>query len=58
MEGHSSTLKQAEDRISELEDEMEIKGRNEELLVNSRPVKEYARTHQLHQKTKPETHGH
>jgi hypothetical protein len=25
MEGHSSRLKQAEDRISELEDEMEIK---------------------------------
>jgi hypothetical protein len=25
MEGHSSTLEQAEDRISKLEDEMEIK---------------------------------
>jgi hypothetical protein len=25
MKGHSSRLKQAEDRISELEDEMEIK---------------------------------
>jgi hypothetical protein len=25
MEGHSSRLEQAEDRISELEDEMEIK---------------------------------
>jgi hypothetical protein len=33
MEGHSSTLEQAEDRISELEDEMEIKGKTEELLV-------------------------
>jgi hypothetical protein len=32
MEGHSSRLEQAEDRISELEDKMEIKG-------NSRPVK-------------------
>jgi hypothetical protein len=33
MEGHSSTLEQAEDRISELEDEMEIKGKTEELLL-------------------------
>jgi uncharacterized protein YjaZ len=33
MEGHSSRLQQAEDRISELEDEMEIKGKTEELLV-------------------------
>jgi chromosome segregation ATPase len=33
MEGHSSRLEQAEDRISELEVEMEIKGKTEELLV-------------------------
>jgi phosphatidate phosphatase PAH1 len=33
MEIHSSTLVQAEDRISELEDETEIKGKAEELLV-------------------------
>jgi chromosome segregation ATPase len=33
MEGHSSRLEGAEDRISELEDEMEIKGKTEELLV-------------------------
>jgi chromosome segregation ATPase len=33
IEGHSSTLEQAEDRISELEDEMEIKGKTEELLL-------------------------
>jgi hypothetical protein len=33
MEGHSSRLEQAEDRISELEDEMVIKRKNEELLV-------------------------
>jgi chromosome segregation ATPase len=33
MEGHSSRLEQAEYRISELEDEMEIKGKTEELLV-------------------------
>jgi hypothetical protein len=33
MKGHSSTLGQAEDRISELEDEMETEGKTEELLV-------------------------
>jgi hypothetical protein len=33
MEGHSNRLEQAEDRISELEDEMEIKGKTEELLI-------------------------
>jgi uncharacterized phage infection (PIP) family protein YhgE len=33
MEGHSSRPVQVEDRISELEDEMEIKGKTEELLV-------------------------
>jgi chromosome segregation ATPase len=33
MEGHSSRLEQADDRISELEDEMVIKGKTEELLV-------------------------
>jgi chromosome segregation ATPase len=33
MVGHSSRLEQAEDRISELEDEMVIEGKTEELLV-------------------------
>jgi chromosome segregation ATPase len=33
MESHSSRIEQAEDRISELEDEMEIKGKREELIV-------------------------
>jgi hypothetical protein len=33
MEGHSSRLEQTEDRISEFEDEMVIKGKTEELLV-------------------------
>jgi hypothetical protein len=33
MEGHSRRLQQAEDRISELEVETEIKGKTEELLV-------------------------
>jgi hypothetical protein len=40
MEGNSSRIEQTEDRISELEDETEIKGKTEELLVNnSRLVK-------------------
>jgi hypothetical protein len=33
MEGHSSRLQQAEDRISDFEDEMEIKGKTEVLLL-------------------------
>jgi heat shock protein HslJ len=33
MEGHSSRIKQTEDRIPELEEEMVIKGKTEELLV-------------------------
>jgi chromosome segregation ATPase len=33
MEGHSSRIEQTEDRILELEDEMAIKGKTEELLV-------------------------
>jgi alcohol dehydrogenase class IV len=33
MEGDSSRIEQTEDRISELEDEMAIKGKTEELLV-------------------------
>jgi hypothetical protein len=33
MEGHCSRLEQAEDRISELEDEMEIKEKTKELFV-------------------------
>jgi hypothetical protein len=33
MEGHPSRIEQTEDRISELEDEMAIKGKTEELLV-------------------------
>jgi hypothetical protein len=39
MEGQSSRLEQAEDRVSELEDEMVIKVKTKELLNNSRPVK-------------------
>jgi chromosome segregation ATPase len=33
VEGHSSRLEQAEDRISELEDKMEIKRKTEELVI-------------------------
>jgi chromosome segregation ATPase len=33
MEDHSRRLEQAEDRISELENKMEIKGKTKELLV-------------------------
>jgi hypothetical protein len=33
MEGHCSRLEQTEDRISELKDEMAIKGKTEEQLV-------------------------
>jgi hypothetical protein len=40
MEGQSSRLKQAEDRISELVDKMVIKGKTKELLVKQlRPVR-------------------
>jgi hypothetical protein len=35
MEGHCSRLEQREDKISELEDEMEIKGKTEELLLKT-----------------------
>jgi hypothetical protein len=38
MEGRSSRIEQTEDRLSELEDEMAVKGKTEELLNNSRPV--------------------
>jgi hypothetical protein len=33
MEGHSSRIEQTKDKISELEDEMAIKGETEEILV-------------------------
>jgi hypothetical protein len=33
MEGQSSRIEQAEDRISEIEDEMVIKGKTKELLI-------------------------
>jgi DNA-binding protein H-NS len=41
MEGQSSRIEQTEDRISELEDEMVIKGKTKEQLLvkQQRPVK-------------------
>jgi hypothetical protein len=39
MAGHNSRIKQTENRITELGDEMAIKGKTDELLNNSRPVK-------------------
>jgi hypothetical protein len=35
MEGYSSRIEQTEDRILEVEDEMAIKGKTEELLVKN-----------------------
>jgi hypothetical protein len=38
---------------------MEIKGKTEKLLVKQlKPAKGICKTRQLHQKTKPENHGH
>jgi chromosome segregation ATPase len=60
MEGLSSRIEQTEDRISELEDEMVIKGKTKELLVKQLKTcgKKNARTQRPHQKIKPENHGH
>jgi chromosome segregation ATPase len=44
IEGHSSRLEPAEDRISELEDKMEIKGKTEEILPKQ--LKTYERNMQ------------
>jgi hypothetical protein len=38
MVGHSNRIEQTEDRISELEDEMAIKGKTEELLVKQHKI--------------------
>jgi septal ring factor EnvC (AmiA/AmiB activator) len=59
-EGHSSRLDQAEDRISERKDEMEIKGKTEEKVLKQ--LKTYERNMQeltdSIKKNKPENHGH
>jgi hypothetical protein len=44
MEGHSSRLEQVGDRLSELEDKVEIKGKVEELVVKQ--LKTYKRNMQ------------
>jgi chromosome segregation ATPase len=44
MDGNSSRLEQVEDKISELKNEMEIKGKTEELLVKQ--LKTYERNMQ------------
>jgi hypothetical protein len=59
MEGHSSRLQQAEGRLCQPEDKMEIERKTEELLVRQlktceRKVQEL--TDSI--KTKPENHGH
>jgi predicted AlkP superfamily phosphohydrolase/phosphomutase len=54
VEGHSSRV---EDRISELENKIEIK--EKAVIQTTQDLgKEYTRTHQLHQKTKFVNHGH
>jgi TolA-binding protein len=59
MKGHYSRLEQAEDRISQLEDKMEIKGNTEELLVKQLKTCEKNMQDLMDSiKTKPENHGH
>jgi hypothetical protein len=60
VECHSSRLEQVEDRIWELKDKIEIKEKNRRNInqITQDLWKEYARTQWLHQKTKPENHGH
>jgi hypothetical protein len=49
-----------EDRNSRLEDKTNIKEKNRRTISQKtqKPKKEYARTQQLHQKTKPDNQGH
>jgi septal ring factor EnvC (AmiA/AmiB activator) len=60
VEGNSSRLQQVEDRISVLEDKIEIEQKTEAILVKQ--LKSYERNMQelrdSIKKTKPETHGH
>jgi DNA-binding protein H-NS len=59
VEGHSCRAEQTEDRISELEDEITIKGKIEKLLVNnSRPVKRKYKNSWIPSKYQNENHGH
>jgi hypothetical protein len=54
MEGQSNRIEQAEDRISELEDEIVIKGKTKVLLNNTRPVKRICKKLLTPSKDKPE----
>jgi hypothetical protein len=58
MEAHFSRIVQTEDRISELEDEMAIKGKIEELLVKQLKTSEKKMQELTPSKDKPENHGH
>jgi hypothetical protein len=58
MEGHYSRKEQTEDRISELEDEMEIKEKLKKYYANnSKSVKRVCKN-SLQQKTKSENQGY
>jgi hypothetical protein len=58
MEGHSSRLEQAEDRVSELEDEMEIKRKTEELLLTQlKTCEKNMQEFTISIKTESENHG-
>jgi chromosome segregation ATPase len=60
MEGQFSRIEQTEDRISELKDEMVIKGKTEQLLVKQLKTceKKMKELTDSIKKTKPENHGH
>jgi hypothetical protein len=59
MEDQFSRLEQAEDRISELKDEIVITGKTEELLVTKlKTCKKKMQELTDPSKTKPENHGH
>jgi DNA polymerase II small subunit/DNA polymerase delta subunit B len=58
MEGCSSRLEQVEDRISEVEDKMEIKGKKIRATDNSTSVKEICKNSPTPSKTEAEIHGH
>jgi hypothetical protein len=59
-EGQSSRIEETEDKISEQENEMVIKGKTEELLVQQLKTCENKMQEltNSHQKTKLENHGH
>jgi chromosome segregation ATPase len=60
MEGHSIRIEQTEDRISEIEDKMAIKGKTEEILVKQIKTceKKMQELADSIKKTKPENRGH